>query len=70
MRCEPSAISYLLMQFWIPAFAGMTMLTAFDDYDTVSGGGHEAVRFGYLLPFMVSSSLTVRARPVEASFSL
>jgi len=26
--------------FWIPAFAGMTMLTAFDDCDTVAGG-HE-----------------------------
>jgi hypothetical protein len=33
------------MLFWIPAFAGMTMLTAFDDYDKVSGGGHEAVSF-------------------------
>ncbi|HOE79752.1 MAG TPA: hypothetical protein PLX58_09605 [Smithellaceae bacterium] len=38
-------MSYLLMLFWIPAFAGMTMLTAFDDYDKVSGGGHEAVSF-------------------------
>jgi len=27
--------------FWIPAFAGMTILTAFDDYDTVSGRGQE-----------------------------
>jgi hypothetical protein len=41
------------MLFWIPAppisrgqaFAGMTMLTAFEDYDTVSGRGHEAASF-------------------------
>jgi len=33
--------SSIISMFWIPAFAGMTMLTAFDDYDTVSGGGHE-----------------------------
>ncbi len=29
------------------AFAGMTMLTAFNDYDTISGGGHEAVSFAF-----------------------
>ena len=34
-------MSYFLIIFWIPAFANMTMLTAFDDCDTVSDGGHE-----------------------------
>jgi hypothetical protein len=33
---------------------------------TSAGGGHEAVRFGYLLLFVMSSTLTVRAEPVEA----
>jgi hypothetical protein len=27
MSYEPPAMSYLLIMFWIPAFAGMTMLS-------------------------------------------
>jgi len=33
--------------FWIPAFAGMTMLTVFDDYDTPAGRGHQWMRFAF-----------------------
>ena len=38
----PLTTSYLFMLFWITAFAGMTMLTAFNDYGTVLGGGDES----------------------------
>jgi hypothetical protein len=38
---EPRAMSYLHIIFWIPAFAGMTILTDFNDCDTVSSGGQE-----------------------------
>jgi hypothetical protein len=45
--------SSIFIIFLIPAFAGMTMLTAFDDCDTVSAGDTKgALRI--LLPFVVS----------------
>ena len=33
--------SSIFSMSWIPVFAGMTMFAAFDDYDTVSGGGQK-----------------------------
>ena len=62
--------SSIFSMFWMPVFTGMTMLTAFDDCDTVSGGrGHEG-RPSHFIAARGELLQTVRARPVEASFSL
>jgi hypothetical protein len=52
--------------FWIPAFAGMTMLTAFDDCDTVTSGGHLWLRFALYCPFVLGLS----KQPLPLAFSL